>query len=71
MFHVHLYFSCNVYIVIKEVNKSSSKQDLSALQLTDLDADYKDVDRVYDQPEHSEAIGMKQNIAYGEVTTGK
>ena len=57
-------------LVIKEVNQSSQR-DLSALQLTDLDADYKDVDRVYDQPEHSETIGMKQNIAYGEVKTGK
>ena len=60
-----------MFIVIKNIKKSSSKSDLSALQLTDVDAHYKDVDRVYDQPEHSEKIGMKQNIAYGEVTTGK
>ena len=60
-----------MFIVIKEVNKLSPKQELSAIQLTDFNPDYKDVDRVYDQPEHSETIGMKQNIAYGEVKTGK
>ena len=59
-----------MFIVIKKVNKSSSKQDLSAVQLTDFDADYKDVDRVYDQPGHSETIDTKQNIAYEEVKTG-
>ena len=60
-----------MFIVIKGVNKSPLKRDLSALQLTDIDGDCKDVDRVYDQPEHSKTIGMKQNIAYGQVKTGK
>ena len=70
LFLVNVYIFVQLFIVIKEVNKSS-KQELSAIQLTDLDADYKDIDRVYDQPEQSETIGMKQNIAYGEVKTGK
>ena len=56
---------------MKEINNQSSKRDINVLQLTDLDADYKDVDRVYDQPGHSETIGMEQNIAYGEVKAEK
>ena len=55
-----------MFLVNKEVSKSQKD-----LQLADLNADLKDLDRVYDQPEHSEAIGMKQNIAYGEMKTGK
>ena len=53
---VCIYCLCIMFIVIKEINNRSSKQELSAIQLTDIDADYKDVDRVYDQPGHSETI---------------
>ena len=57
-----IYFFLVVFIVIKKVNKSSSKQDFSALQPTDFNADYKDVERVYDQPEHPETIGKTKYI---------
>ena len=60
-----------MFIVIKKINKSTSKKELGAIQLTDVDADYKDVDRVFDQLEHFETIGIKQNVSYGEVKTGK
>ena len=61
-----------MFIVIKEVNNSPLKRDLGALQLTNVNADYKDVDRVYDQPVHAEIIGLKQNEAYdGEVKKEK
>ena len=61
MFHVYLLFLV-MFIVIKKVDKSSSKQYLSALQPTDFNADYKDVERVYNQLEHTETIGKTKYI---------